>query len=94
MIKFNMNEEVAVELRDISLTVIREKINGTEEFKDDYMKHCILPHVFTKGDKKYIWIQLWEAMYYFGDKMVMGSRLACGLDIYIKEEKLETVNEF
>lgn len=35
-----------------------------------------------------------EAMYYFGDKMIMGSEPKLGLDIFVKDENLETVNEF
>lgn len=94
MVKFNLNSEVAIELKEMSLAIIKEKISGDEGTKDEYMKHCILPHIFTNGDKKYLWIQMWEAMYYFGDKMIMGSEPKLGLDIFIKDENLETVNEF
>lgn len=94
MVKFNLNSEVAIELKEQTLAIIREKICGDEATKDKYMRYCVLPHVFTKDNKKYLWIQMWEAMYYFGNKMIMGSEPKLGLDIFIKDENLETVNEF
>ena len=94
MVKFNLNSEVAIELKKQTLAIIREKICGDEATKDEYMKYCVLPHVITNNDKEYLWIQMWEAMYYFGDKMIMGSDPKLGLDIFIKDESLETVNEF
>lgn len=54
MVKFNLNREVEIELKEQTLAIIREKIRGDEVTKDEYMRRCVLPHVFTNDDKKYL----------------------------------------
>lgn len=95
MVKLNLNKEVMVELKEKSISIIREKLNGEENFKDDYIKHCIEPRIITSSDdKKYLKTQLWEIMYFFGDKMYLGNPIPCGLDMFIDEKEIENVNEF
>lgn len=95
MVKLNLNKEVMVELKEKSISIIREKLNGGEKFKDDYIKHCIEPRIIISSDnKKYLKTQLWEIMHFFGDKMNLGANPMCGLDIFINEKDFENVNEF
>lgn len=97
MVKLNLNKEVMIDLKEKSISIIREKLSGEESFKDDYIKHCIEPRITSSStdDKKYLRIQLWEVMRFFGDKMYLGvNPIPCGLDIYIDENDFETVNEF
>lgn len=91
MVKFNINEKVAIEVTESTLSIIRSKISGDENFKDEYMRHCIEPYIFTQNndEKKYIWLQLWSVMYYFGDKMIMGCKPPIGTTMLIKKETLE-----
>ena len=70
VVQYYLNKEVMVELKEKSISIIREKLNGEENFKDDYVKDCIEPRIITSLDgKKYLKTQLWEIMYFFGDKM-------------------------
>ena len=96
MVKLNLNKEVMIELKEKSISIIRNKLNGEDSFKDDYIKHCIEPRIITSSDnKKYLKTQLWEIMHFFGDKMYLGvNPIPCGLDIFIDEDDFEDVNNF
>lgn len=83
MVKFNLNEYIYVELNDKSIDIIKSKTHG------DYFKVCIETHIITVDDKKYLKIQAYEMMYYFGEYLYLGCEPPIGLNIYFEEETLE-----
>lgn len=96
MVQFNLNERVAIELKDNSMEIIKSKLCGDEHHKNEYVKHCVEPYVFTfpHDNKKYMWMSMYEVMFYFGDKMIMGCNPPIGLNIFLKKENFEELTNF
>lgn len=86
MYSINLNSIVSIELNEDTIDVIKSKLNGTPEFKEEYISNIITPNVYKKqNNKDYLNIALWEVMYLFGDKMSLGSNIPIGLNILLKE---------
>lgn len=92
MYKFNLNKTVFIELKKQSIDIIRKKLHGSEEFKDEYIKFCIDSRMIHKNGTTFVEMQMWEVMSFFGDEMEMGTNTPIGLNILLNEEDCEKID--
>lgn len=92
MVKFNINDYIYVEIKKNTFDIIKNKIPGNDVFKDTYMRDCITPFIYDINGIRYIKLQMWAAMNYFGNEMEMGREIPIGTNILIDESDCEKIN--